>query len=119
GRRLAPVTLYAPRAPRVSAIDPLRPTLPSVGGSNEPNGSLLAPGEKSARVTDTSPGVFEMPVADTLTLPTTAPDDGTPADGCTEMVRVVLPEPEAGETVSHGALDVAVHVTLPEPAWVR
>ena len=41
------------------------------------------------------------------------------ADAATLTVRIALPVPEVGDTVSQGLFDVAVQVTVPDPFCVR
>jgi len=54
----------------------------------------------------------------TVTAPLSAPDGGRPPLAVTLTVNVALPDPEDGETTSHGCDGVAVHVTAPAPLWV-
>src|SRR5438128_2692037 len=104
----------------VTAMDPAR-TVPSPAGvSKLPNGTEAAAVlETVVNVTLIGPTVLDAPVNVIVIAPVADPAAAIVASKATAMVKAADPEPDAGATVSHGRFDVAVHVIVPGPAWVR
>jgi hypothetical protein len=111
------VTSTSSTAQPVIAIDPVTPVAFSRGVSTVPVGAVLADGGITRTVTAIGAIVFPAPVAAIVIVAEAVPEDGSAA--CTsEAATTPEPLPEAGETCSHDALEVAVHVTVPAPFCV-
>ncbi len=87
------------------------------GVSNDPNGACVADGAITSSVTAIGDRAFAAPGA-VMVMVAVAFDAGTrPGTMLTESAPD--PEPAAGDTCSHEALDAAVHGTLLPPVCVR
>ncbi len=100
----------------MTAIEPATPVTPLVGVSNEPNGTAVAPGELECSVTVIGPTEFPAPVRVIVIAPACVGE--SPPENWAEIVSVADPVPDAGDTISHGWFDDAVHVTVPAPLCV-
>src|SRR5687767_9628777 len=99
----------------VTAIEPVTPTTPSAGVSSAPVAAAAVPSGMMLRPIVTGPAPAPAPVNARLTAPAIVPAPGRPAIEITLTLNVALPEPAAGDTVTHGTLGVAVQVTVPLP----
>src|SRR5436190_9575602 len=101
----------------VTAIDPCSPVAPAAGVSIRPVGAAGAAGRFSRTLT------VDVAVAAPAYVTVTAPLTVLPAGGNVETYRTPIdsaagPEPDDGLTISHGASDTAVQVTVfCAPVW--
>src|SRR5258706_10637624 len=110
-----PVTSTSSRAQPVTAIDPTTPVAPSVGVSKLPKGP--ADVVNTVSVAAIVPVALLAPTNVSVMLPVC--EAARPRASCVETVSVAEPLPAAGDTTSHGDVEVAVQVTVPAPVCVR
>src|SRR4051794_31831355 len=104
----------------VTATDPASTEASPAGVSKLPNGSDgAAVVGTTARVTAIGAIVLFAPVSCSVIVPVAVPDAGSDGSNFTATVIADAPEPDAGETVSHGLSAVAVHVTAAPVVCVR